>query len=145
VCVVVCLVVSSAAAQAPDVASVNAFYQEWFGAGIKSPEAYAGFYAADGMVLPPGRPPALGREAIAAWQRDAQKAVPYTTRPEGITVDEVRFLSPTIVAQRSTLRGQRIARDGGAQTAFETKYFDVLQRSANGRWEVVYRMWSDNK
>lgn len=128
-----------------DSASVTRFYNEWFAAAQKSPEAYASFYAVDGMVLPPGRPEAVGREAIAAWLRERETGAGFVTRPEGITVDEKRFLTPTIVVQRSTLRGQRIARADGAQTPFETKYLDLLRRSAGGRWEVVYRMWSDNR
>jgi hypothetical protein len=67
------------------------------------------------------------------------------TKPEGIVVDERRFLGPAIAVQRSTLRGQRVARDTIMATPFETKYLDVLRRSPDGRWEVVYRMWSDNR
>jgi ketosteroid isomerase-like protein len=142
---VVAFVTIPSRAQAPtDANSVTTFYTEWFTAGPKSPEAYASFYATDGMVLPPGRPPAIGRDAIAAWQRESQASAPYKTKPEGVVVDETRFLTFDIVVQRSTLRGQRIARESGAQTPFETKYLDVLRRSVDGRLEVVYRMWSDN-
>jgi ketosteroid isomerase-like protein len=130
---------------AADSASVTTFYREWFGPAAQEPNAYASFYAADGMVLPPGRPPAVGREAIANWHRESRSSMPYTIRPEGITVDETRFLSPTLVVYRSTLRGQRIPRASGEPSAFETKYVDLLRRSPSGRWEVLYRMWSDNK
>jgi hypothetical protein len=43
-----------------------------------------------------------------------------------------------------TLWGQRIAKEGGAATPFETKYFDVLVRT-NEEWKVAYRMWSDSR
>jgi hypothetical protein len=78
------------------------------------------------------------REGAAAYAR-------FVTRPEGITVDEMRFLDASWVAHRSTLRGQRIPRAGGDPVAFEAKYFDVLHRTDNGQWEVAYRMWSDNR
>jgi ketosteroid isomerase-like protein len=71
--------------------------------------------------------------------------VPYSVRPEGISVDEMRFLTATWVLYRSTLRGQRIPKSGGDPVAFETKYVDVLKRNETGRWEVAYRMWSDNR
>jgi ketosteroid isomerase-like protein len=130
---------------AADSASVSTFYREWFGVARQSPEMYAGFYATDGMVLPPGLTPARGREAIAAWLRSTQASASFTMVPSGITVDEMRFLSPTLVVYRSTLQGRRVPQGGGTPTDFETKYLDVLRRSESGRWEVVYRMWSDNR
>jgi len=133
------------AQSAADSASVTAFYGEWFGSVRQGPERYASFYASDGMVLPPNAAPAIGRAAIAEWLRQSQTALPYTVRPDGITVDEMRFLSATVVVYRSTLRGQRTPKAGGDSTPFETKYFDVLRRNDAGRWEVLYRMWSDNR
>jgi ketosteroid isomerase-like protein len=106
---------------------------------------YASFYAPDGYILPPGGAPVTGRDAIAAWVEQARSAAPYSTQPQGITVDELRFLSPTLVAYRSTLRGQRVPKAGGPPVAFETKYLDLLRRTSAGDWEVLYRMWSDNR
>jgi ketosteroid isomerase-like protein len=106
---------------------------------------YASFYAPDGYILPPGAAPVTGRAAIAAWMEQARSAASYSTQAQGITVDEMRFLSPTLVVYRSTLRGQRVPKAGGAPVPFETKYFDLLRRTAAGDWEVLYRMWSDNR
>lgn len=128
-----------------DSASVTAFYREWFGSARQGPESYASFYAADGMVLPPNAPAAIGRAAVADWLRQSQTTSPYSVRPEGITVNEMRFLSAEWVLYRSTLRGQRILKAGGDPLPFETKYVDLLHRSGSHRWEVVYRMWSDNR
>jgi hypothetical protein len=69
---------------------------------------------------------------------------PDTVRPEGIRVDEIRFLGPDWVVHRGTLWGQRVAKEGGAARPFETRYFDVLVRT-NGEWKVAYRMWSDSR
>jgi uncharacterized protein (TIGR02246 family) len=137
--------VLGAPANAQDKAEIEAFYREWMGAAMtKGADAYAGYYAADGRLLPPNAPPVIGREAIAVWFRQSQSSAPYTTKPEGITVDEIRFLTPGWAIHRSTLRGQRIPKDGGAAKPFETKYFDLLHRTDSGRWEIVSRMWSDN-
>src|SRR5262245_43118677 len=105
---------------AADSSSVTAFYRDWFGAPAQGPQAYAAFYAQDGMVLPPGLAPAQGRDAIAAWLRSAQASVAYTTIPSDLAVDEMRFLSPTLVVYRTTLRGRRVPRNGGAAIDFET-------------------------
>jgi uncharacterized protein (TIGR02246 family) len=135
------------AAQSPaDSASVNGFYRDWFGAAAREgPVAYASFYAEDGTLLPPGAAPVRGRAPIAEWMRSSQATSPFTTRPEGVTVDEIRFIAPGLVVYRSTLRGQRISKAGGSAEPFETKYFDLLRRAEDGRWQVLYRAWSDNR
>jgi uncharacterized protein (TIGR02246 family) len=130
---------------AADTASVRAFYGAWFGPASRDPDTYAGFYAADGWILPPGLPPQQGRDAIAGWQRRSRAEATYTVRPEGIRVDEIRFLGPDWVVYRSTLWGQRVPTAGGEPTPFETKYFDVLTRPPGGEWKVAYRMWSDSR
>lgn len=136
---------TSAQVQPPDAASLQAFYQEWMGAAAQQgPAAYASYYAVNGQILPPNAAPVVGREAIADWLERSQAETAYSVRPEGIHVDEVRFLDRNWAIYRSTLRGQRVPKAGGEPSPFETKYFDVLHRPDNGRWEVVYRMWSDN-
>jgi len=128
-----------------DSASVRAFYGEWMGTGVRGgPASYASYYATDGRILPPNAQPVTGRDAIAEWMRRAQAESQYTTRPTGITSDEMRFLTSDWVVFRSTLRGERVPKAGGEATPFETKYFDLLHRRSSSKWEVVYRMWSDN-
>lgn len=39
-----------------------------------------------------------------------------------------RFLSPGWVVYRSTLRGERVPKDGSATNPLETKYVDLLHR-----------------
>jgi hypothetical protein len=89
-------------------------------------------------------PPARGREAIAAWLRESQASAKYSTVPSDLVVDEMRFLTPDWVVYRTTLRGKRVPRDGSAAAEFETKYVDLLHR-VDGKWQVAYRMWSDNR
>jgi uncharacterized protein (TIGR02246 family) len=134
------------AAQPPgNRAEIDAFYGAWMGTAAKQgPAAYASFYEETGMMLPPNDRPVAGRAAIEAFQTRAQAESPYTVKPTGIQVDEVRFLEPNWVVYRGTLSGQRAPKAGGAPAAFETKYFDVLHKGADGKWQVAYRMWSDN-
>ena len=118
---------------------------DWMGAaGQQGPAAYASYYAGDGMMLPANERPISGRIAIEEFQRQSQANNPYTVKPTGIRVDEVRFLDGDWVIYRSTLSGVRTMKADGAAAPFETKYFDVLHRAADGRWQVAYRMWSDN-
>jgi uncharacterized protein (TIGR02246 family) len=133
-------------AQTPaDTASVQAFYAAWFGPAQQDPVTYASFYASDGYLLPPNGPPVQGRAAIAEWQRRSRAEATYSVRPEGIRVDEIRFLGPNWVVHRGTLWGQRLPNAGGAPAPFETKYLDLMHRSDTGEWKVAYRMWSDSR
>jgi uncharacterized protein (TIGR02246 family) len=53
--------------QAADVAAIEALDAQWVAAvATKDPAATAAFYAEDGMIMPPGAPASVGREAIAA-------------------------------------------------------------------------------
>ncbi|NUQ12430.1 MAG: DUF4440 domain-containing protein [Gemmatimonadaceae bacterium] len=130
------------AQSAADTASVQAFYQRWFGSLAQGPDRYAGFYAEDGTVLPPNMAPAQGRAAIAEWLRASQAAATHATRPTGLVVDEMRFLSASLVLHRTTLSGERVPKAGGPAVPFRTRYVDLLRRTADG-WEVLYRIWND--
>ena len=132
------------AQEVADSASVQSFYGEWFGSAAQGAGAYAGFYAPDGQLYPPNASPIQGREAIAEWMTRSQAERPYSIAPTSISVDEMRFLTPEWVSVRTTLKGSRVPKTGGEGTPFETKYVDLLHRTAEGRWEVIYRMWSDN-
>lgn len=133
------------AQSAADSASVTAFYRQWFGSAPQGFAVYASFYATDGSIYPPNSGPVTGRAAIAASFEQARAATTYTVQPQGIGVDEMRFLTPAWVVHRSTLRGQRLPRAGGDPVPFETKYVDLLHRTEDGSWEVAFRMWSDNR
>ena len=137
--------VAFASQPAGNRAEIDAFYMTWMGdAAKKGPAAYASFYADDGTMLPANERPITGRAAIEAFQRRAQADSPYAVKPTGINVDEVRFLDNDWVLYRSTLSGVRTMKADGSSAPFETKYFDVLHRGADGRWQVAYRMWNDN-
>lgn len=134
-----------AAQTSADSASVAAFYGRWFGSVPQGFTKYASFYATDGAIYPPNAPPVRGRQAIAEWLESARASQPYSVEPQGITVDEIKFLSPSWVIHRSTLRGRRMPKSGGEPTPFETKYLDLLHRLEGGDWQVAFRMWSDNR
>jgi uncharacterized protein (TIGR02246 family) len=137
--------VSLASQPSGNRAEIDAFYGAWMGsAAQKGPAAYASFYAEDGMMLPPNNRPVAGRSAVEAFQRSSQASALYAVKPTGINVDEVRFLASDWVVYRGTLSGTRTMKADNSSRPFETKYFDVLHRGPDGRWQVAYRMWSDN-
>lgn len=142
----VALATSAVEAQtAADSASVKAFYDDWFGSAMQGPERYASFYAPDGAILPPNARPVRGRADIARWMRESRASMPFNVQPDSIIVNEIRFLDLQWVLHQGTLFGRRVPKAGGDPKPFETKYVDLLHRNAAGKWEVAYRMWSDNR
>ena len=137
-----CLPARLGAQTSQDSASVQAFYTAWFGSTPDGPSIYASFYAPDGQLFPPGESPITGRQAIAAWFGRAQQESTYRAIPQGLEVEEMRFLSPDWVVHRTRLWGVRQPHDGSPAMPFETTYFDLLRR-AGTTWSVAYRMWSD--
>lgn len=124
--------------------AVKAFYRDWSQATVaRGAEGYASFFAEDAVLLPPNAAPVSGRAAIRDWQERSQKDATYTTRPEGVSEDELQ-VSGGFVIFRSTLKGQRVPKAGGSPEAFENKYFDVLRRKPDGGYEFMRRMWSSN-
>jgi ketosteroid isomerase-like protein/quercetin dioxygenase-like cupin family protein len=124
--------------------AVQAFYRDWSAAALaRGAEGYASFFAEDAMLLPPDAVPVAGRAAIREWQERQQKDATHQTVPEAISEDELT-VSGGVVLYRSTLKGTRIAKAGGAPEPIENKYLDVLRRKPDGRYEFVRRMWSSN-
>jgi ketosteroid isomerase-like protein/quercetin dioxygenase-like cupin family protein len=122
--------------------AVKAFYKDWSQATLaRGAEGYASYFAEDAVLLPPNAAPVSGRAAIRDWQqRTPQEA---TLSPEAVSEDEFQ-VSGGFVLYRSTLKGRRTPKSGGAAEAFENKYFDVLRRKPDGGYEFIRRMWSSN-
>ena len=127
--------------------SINAFYRAWSEASMtRGAEGYASYFAADATLLPPNASPVHGRDSIRAWMGRARREMTYRLVPTGIAVDAVH-INGDLAIYLTTLKGQRIPLAGGNPVPFETKYFDVLERTpagSSGGWQFRYRMWSDN-
>jgi len=124
--------------------AVKAFYRDWSQATMaRGAEGYASYFAEDAVLLPPNAAPVSGRAAIRDWQARSQKEATHHTLPESISEDELQ-VSGGFVLYRSTLKGQRTPKAGGRPEPFESKYFDVLRRKADGGYEFIRRMWSSN-
>lgn len=126
--------------------SINAFYRAWSEASVaRGAEGYASFFAVDATLLPPNASPVHGRDAIRAWMERTRREMTSRVVPSRLTVDTVHVYGDLAI-YLSTLRGQRVPLAGGNPVPFETKYFDVLQRtpSSGVGWQFRYRMWNDN-
>lgn len=123
-------------AQTPtDKEAITSFCREWSAATFKEgPEGYARFFAEDGAVLPPDEAPTIGRAAVKEWLGLTQAEAALVTKPEKITQDDIR-INGNMATVRTTLRGTRTPKAGGASVAFDTKYLDMLRKTADGRWE----------
>jgi uncharacterized protein (TIGR02246 family) len=128
-----------------DRESIAAFYGQWSrDSATRGAEGYAAHFAEDATLLPPNHGPVTGRDAIRAYQAKQRTDATFTLQVEKLAVDEITILSPGVAAYRSTLTGKRVPKDGGPAVPFEAKYFDILQKTADGKWQFRFRMWSDN-
>jgi XRE family transcriptional regulator, regulator of sulfur utilization len=124
--------------------AVRSFYAEWDKAKAEhGAEGFASFVAEDALLLPPDAAPVSGRAAIRAWQERAPKGSGEATSPTSAGEDELT-VSGGYVIHRSTVKGQRVAKSGGALEPFETRYLDVLRRKPDGSYELVRRMWNSD-
>ena len=122
--------------------AVKGFYKDWSQAALaRGAEGYASYFAEDAVLLPPNAAPVSGRAAIRDWHERAQEKA--TVSPEAFSEDELQ-VSGGFVLYRSTLKGRRTPKAGGAAESFENKYFDVLRRKPDGGYEFMRRMWSSN-
>lgn len=106
---------------------------------------YARFFARDAVLLPPDHAPVVGRDSIQAWQENERRTAAFNVVPTEITQDGIR-VEGALAIVRTTLKGTRTPKTGGAAESFQNKIFDVLRRnpSVQEGWEFLYRMWSSD-
>jgi uncharacterized protein (TIGR02246 family) len=116
-----------------DIEAANA---QFSAAAAKSDgAALAALYAADGQVMPPGRDPVRGRDAI---QKFWQGALDSGIAGIGLTTVEVFGHGPT-----ATEVGQYELRDKTGKILDRGKYIVVWRHEA-GKWKLLRDMFSTN-
>jgi quercetin dioxygenase-like cupin family protein/ketosteroid isomerase-like protein len=125
--------------------AIRALYGEWARTAFAGGEdGSASGLAADAVLMPPDAPPVLGRAAIRSWQDRSSREDRFRVVVDAVEHDEIRIAGDTAFC-RTTLHGRRVPKAGGPAEAYEAKYFDMLRRGADGRWEPTHRMWSRNR
>lgn len=92
--------------------------------------------ADDVALLPPGRPPVVGRDAVAGTLREFPSNA-YDVDHRG----EALFVSDDLAVDYVTVEGVRHDEDG--DEAVSHKAVDVYRRRDADQWELVLSIWND--
>ena len=139
------LLLVSSACQAPSAAgsdpasadAVRAGSRAWLDAVQRGDwHAVAALYTNDAVVMPPGAPEVIGREAIEAFFRSFPQVVACTT--EDLDVETRGDLA--FVRGRYTMT----MRIEGSDVTDAGKYLEVRKRQPDGRWLLFRDAFSSN-
>jgi uncharacterized protein (TIGR02246 family) len=129
-------------AEAKDVAaSVNEIWNRYsttYNSG--DIDGWIFLWADDGIQMPPGSPPVLGKEEI----RKRNKAVlDRFTFDLSITNDETSVADGWAFA-RGTYKATLTPRNGGERTHVDGKYLTIFQRQSDGSWKIYRDIFNSN-
>lgn len=121
--------------------AIRALDRKWVEAvAATNIQAIADIYASQGMLMPPGAPPARGRAAIAeAWSAMlAPTGASLTFEPTEIVVGQGEDIAYDVGTYTHTASSP-----GGGTVADHGKYLVVWTREA-GTWKVAADMFNSN-
>jgi uncharacterized protein (TIGR02246 family) len=135
-----------AAPPEPDVAAVTAEIDALFteyGDSLAADDAerWIQLWVEDGVQLPPGAPPNVGRDVIFASISGAMEQYGY--RDMDIHVDEM-LLTGDLAIARGTYTVNLVPRDGGDPILVDGKYTTTFQRQPDGSWKIYRDIFNSN-
>ncbi|MCB0056504.1 MAG: nuclear transport factor 2 family protein, partial [Caldilineaceae bacterium] len=138
--------VPPAAPPEPDMAAVtqeiNALFTE-YGDSLAADDAerWVQLWVEDGVQLPPGAPPNVGRAAILASISSAMEH--YAYRDMDIHVDEL-LLAGDLAIARGMYTAMLVPHDGSEPILVDGKYTTTFQRQADGTWKIYRDIFNSN-
>jgi uncharacterized protein (TIGR02246 family) len=107
----------------------------------KDVERTISFWADDAVVLPPGQPSLVGKDAIRGFVTESFKAPGFGIRWETgqVTVAPRGDFAYALAKNRTTLNGP-----DGKPMAFLGKSVTVWRKGADGSWKCVVDIWNDD-
>jgi uncharacterized protein (TIGR02246 family) len=95
----------------------------------------------DGIQLPPGSPPIVGKEQIR--ERNKSALVDLFTMDGSITNEEVQVSGDLAVA-RGTYATTLTPKDGSEEIFIDGKYMTLLKRQPDGSWKIHRDIFNSN-
>ena len=125
-----------------DVAAIKAEVEKFDVAwNSQDVEALLSLYSEDAVRMPPNEAEEVGKEAIReSFQRFFDEMI---SEGNSVTVD-VRVAGDLAYA-RGTWLGTDTPKAGGESVQEDSKWLEVLQRQADGSWQIICEMGSSNK
>ena len=135
----------SAPAQ-PDVeavtAEIDALFTEYGASlGAGDAERWIALWTEDGVQLPPGAMPNVGREAIFASISAAMEQFAFADMQ--IAIDEVLVAGDLAIA-RGMYTVTYVPHDGSASIPIDGKYTSTFQRQPDGSWKLYRDIFNSN-
>ncbi|MEZ4657021.1 MAG: SgcJ/EcaC family oxidoreductase [Caldilineaceae bacterium] len=126
------------AAPATDVnevtAAINAIWREYEASQLAGdPDRWIALWADDGVQMPPGSPPVVGKAAIDARDRDDLAVNEYSEFT--INNEEVE-VSGDLAFARGAYNVTVAAKSGGDPMHFEGKYTTIFRLQPDGTWKI---------
>jgi len=98
----------------------------------------------DGVALPPGEDPIIGKEAIQLWlQRDLEQERDYQITEYVHNFEEIEILGEWAF-EWGTLSGAVEPVAGGPPMRMTGKLLRILKRQPDGTWKVARSMWNND-
>ena len=138
--------VPSSAPPPSDVEAVTAEIEDLFteyGAslGAGDAERWIALWTEDGVQLPPGAPPNVGRDAIYASIKAALEQFAFEDME--IDVEEVLVADDLAIA-RGMYTVTYVPHDGSASIPVDGKYTSTFQRQPDGSWKLYRDIFNSN-
>lgn len=122
--------------------AVNEIYEQ-YASSLKSGDAdrWIALWSDEGVQMPPGSPPVIGKEEIGAGTVAFLDA--FTVDSFEIHIDEIQ-LAGDLAFARGTYSGAYTPKDGGEGFAEDGKYLTVFQRQPDGSWKIYRDIFNLN-
>jgi ketosteroid isomerase-like protein len=142
---VVLAVASAGCAKKVDVAGAKTDLQkadaDWSASVAAGADAFAGFVASDGVIMPPNEPAVSGAAAAKDW------AAKMTAMPGfGVTwaANVVEVAASGDVGYTSGSYDLHMNMPGGSPMSDRGKYLTVWKKDASGAWKVAYDIFNSD-
>jgi uncharacterized protein (TIGR02246 family) len=138
--------VPPAASPQPDVgavtAEINALFTEYGASlGAGDAERWIQLWTEDGVQLPPGAPPNVGREAIFASIKGAMEQIAFEEME--INIEEVLVADDLAIA-RGLYTVNYVPHDGSDPIPVDGKFTSTFQLQPDGSWKLHRDIFNSN-
>jgi uncharacterized protein (TIGR02246 family) len=123
--------------------AINAVWREYEASQLAGdPDRWIALWADDGVQMPPGSPPVVGKEAIDARDRDDLAVNEYSEFT--INNEEVE-VSGDLAFARGTFKVTVTTKSGGDPMHFAGKYTTIFRQQPDGTWKIYRDTFNANE
>jgi len=106
------------------------------------PETYAGAFAADAVILPPGGPAIEGRSTILAWAEGWASSADVEIEVDTI-VDEIEIMGDWAFVRLTIARTIRSPEQDPRVDVVKT--IQIHRRQEDGSWKIARDIWNSHQ